>query len=353
MDFKAAPCIIEAMRRRLEHGIFGYVHVPPAYYEAVVNWFAQQHSWHMKPEWIVYTTGVVPAISAIIQALTQPGDKVIVQTPVYNCFLSSIRNNRCAILPNPLIREGNTFRMDLDDLRRKASDPAAKALILCNPHNPAGRVWTREELLDLARICQEHRIFVISDEIHNELTLPGYTYTPYGTLDEDLLPTCAICTSPSKSFNIAGLHMANITAPDPAVRKLIDKSININEVCDVNPFGPEAVQAAYTPEGAQWLDELRLHLEANYRLLTSRLAEGAPSITPMKLEGTYLPLLDCTALGMPSTQLEEDILHHARLWLNAGAMYDVQENPYLRINLACTRATLDEALNRFIAYASK
>ena len=181
MDFRTAPVLIEALRRRVEHGIFGYTQVPPTYYEAVAAWFARRHGWNLQPEWIMYTSGVVPALSAIIKALTVPGDKVIAQTPVYNCFFSSIRNNGCELLANPLRRENDTYRMDFDDLERKAADPRAKLLLLCNPHNPAGRVWTREELTRLNDICLRHGVRVVADEIHCELVFSGHTYTPFAS----------------------------------------------------------------------------------------------------------------------------------------------------------------------------
>ncbi|MCD8304664.1 MAG: pyridoxal phosphate-dependent aminotransferase [Prevotellaceae bacterium] len=354
MDFQAAPCIIEALRRRVEHGIFGYERVPDTYYDAVISWFSRRHGWDMKREWILCTPGVVPALSAIVQAVTRSGrDKVIVQNPVYNCFFSSVRNNGCEVLPNPLVRVGGTFRMDYDDLRRKAADPAAKALILCNPHNPAGRVWTREELLELAEICLENNVFVIADEIHNELTMPGHAYTPYGTLGEAYLLSSAICTSPSKAFNIAGLQMSNITVADPSMRRLIDRSININEVCDVNPFGVEAAEAAYSREGERWLEELRQYLWENYLFLRSFFLERVPQIPVIELEGTYLVLIDCAALRKPSQQLEDELLREAKVWFNAGRMYDVAEDTYLRINIACTRKTLEKALQAFSQYVQR
>ncbi len=350
MDFETAPCIKEALRRRVEHGVFGYVHVPDKYYEAVINWFARRHGWTMKREWLLYTTGVVPAISAIVQAITTQGDKVIVQTPVYNCFFSSTRNSNCQVVANPLIHTNNTYVMDYDDLQRKASDPSAKAIILCNPHNPVGRVWTREELLRTAEICLANNVFVICDEIHNELTMPGHKYTPYGTLGDDYLQNSAICTSPSKAFNIAGLKIANITATDPIIRNKIDKQININEICDVNPFGIEALMAAYTTDGEQWLNELILYIEENHDILRKFIAENLPQLQLTKLEGTYLAWIDCAALGKTSAELEQELLREAKVWFNAGNMYDVQENTFLRINLACTHDTLRKALAVFANY---
>ena len=253
MDFRTAPVLIEALRRRVEHGIFGYTQVPPTYYEAVAAWFARRHGWNLQPEWIMYTSGVVPALSAIIKALTVPGDKVIAQTPVYNCFFSSIRNNGCELLANPLRRENDTYRMDFDDLERKAADPRAKLLLLCNPHNPAGRVWTREELTRLNDICLRHGVRVVADEIHCELVFSGHTYTPFASVSTECLNNSITCVSPSKAFNIAGLQIASIISSDADIRARIERAININEVCDVNPFGVIATEAAYSAEGEEWL----------------------------------------------------------------------------------------------------
>ena len=265
MDFRTAPAITEALRRRVEHGIFGYTRVPQTYYEAVASWFARRHGWSMQTDWIMYTSGVVPALSAIIKGLTVPGDKVIAQTPVYNCFFSSIRNNGCELLANPLQREGDTYRMDFDDLERKAADPRARLLLLCNPHNPAGRVWTRDELARLNDICLRHGVRVVSDEIHCELVFSGHTYTPFASVSAECLANSITCVSPSKAFNTAGLQIASIISSDADIRARIDRAININEVCDVNPFGVIATEAAYSAEGEEWLLQLIAYLEENDR----------------------------------------------------------------------------------------
>ncbi len=245
MDFETAPCILEALRRRVEHGVFGYTLVRDDYYEALIDWFSSRHLYEFKREDVIYTSGVVPALSAIIKGLTKPGDGVIVQTPVYNCFFSSIRNNGCRVVENPFIREDIsdtkfTYHINFEELEHLAADPSNTMLILCNPHNPVGRVWTREELERIHEICVSNGVEVVSDEIHCELTMPGFRYTPYGTVDHDAV----VCVSPSKAFNIAGLQIANIISPDSSKRALIDRAININEVCDVNPFGVEALIAA-------------------------------------------------------------------------------------------------------------
>ena len=345
MDFRTAPPVIDALRRRVEHGIFGYTRVPDAYYEAVIDWFRRRHGWTINRDWIIYTSGVVPAISAVIKALTVPGDKVLVQTPVYNCFFSSIRNNGCEILSSPLLRDRDTYRMDFDDLERKASDPRTRLFLLCNPHNPAGRVWTREELQRAGEICLRHGVTVLSDEIHCELVYPGHTYTPFASLSEEFQRHSVTCISPSKSFNIAGLQIANIVAEDETMRRRIDKAININEVCDVNPFGVIATIAAYN-EGEAWLTELLDYLKGNYDAMRTFCEAQLPDFPIARLEGTYLVWMDCRKLGIPSEELEEQ-LKEAGLWLNAGTMYGAEGEGFMRWNIACPRARLREGLARF------
>lgn len=346
MDFRVAPAIVEALRKRVEHGIFGYTRVPDAYYEAVINWFRRRHGWEIRRDWMIYTSGVVPALSAVIKALTVPGDKVLAQTPVYNCFFSSIRNNGCELVASPLIYEGRTYRMDYDDLERKAADERVKILLLCNPHNPAGRVWTRAELTRVGEICLRHGVTVVADEIHCELVYPGHVYTPFASLDDEFLRHSVTCVSPSKAFNIAGLQIASIIAFDDDLRRRIDKAININEVCDVNPFGVVATIAAYN-EGEEWLTQLLTYLEANYRRFAEFQRTELPDFPIAKLEGTYLVWMDCRALGKPSEELEELLLREEKLWLNAGTMYGAEGEGFMRWNIACPRAVMEEGLKRF------
>lgn len=346
MDFRTAPAITEALAKRVQHGIFGYVRVPDEYYTAVTRWFERRHDWHIDKEWMIYTSGVVPAISAVIKALTEPGDGVVVQTPVYNCFFSSIRNNGCRIVSNPLIYEGGTYHIDFDDLECKTAESGVKLLLLCNPHNPAGRVWTREELSRIGEICQRNNVMVISDEIHCELVFPGHTYTPFASVCNEHLWNSVICVSPSKSFNIAGLQIANIIARDEEVRRRIDRAININEVCDVNPFGIEATIAAYN-DGEDWLMQLLDYLKANYDLLRDFFHTHLPEIPVTKLEGTYLVWTDCRMFNQPSDALQSRLLEETGLWLNSGTMYGAEGEGFLRWNIACPRIVLQDALERF------
>lgn len=380
MDFPTAPCIIEALQKRVAHGIFGYTLVPDAYYEAIINWFQRRYSWTIQRDWIQYTSGVVPALSVIIKAMCEPGDKVIVQTPVYNCFFSSIRNNGCEALHAPLIRRSVapapvpgafpsgcsgavapvpvafppgkrfTYEMDFAALEAQASDPKAKLLILCNPHNPAGRVWTKEELLRVNDICQRHGVLVVSDEIHNELCLDGRKYVPFASVSEECQRNSITCTSPSKSFNTAGLQIANIICSDATIREKIDRAININEVCDVNPFGVAGLMAAYN-EGEEWLSALCAYLTENYKALAAFFAEHLPQLPISLLEGTYLVWVDISSLNMDADTLVDRLLHEAKVQLNSGTMYDpIDGMHFVRINIACPRQQMMEGLRRIAQF---
>ena len=346
MDFHAAPAIQEALRKRVEHGVFGYTLVPDAYYDAIVNWFGHYHHWTIDRQDIIYTTGVVPAISCAIQALTMGGENVLIQTPVYNCFFSSIRNSGSNIVENPLKRQGDTYVIDFDDFERKCADEKTTAFLLCNPHNPAGRVWTKEELTRMNDICMRHHVRVIADEIHCELVMPGYTYTPFASISAACRDNSVTLNSPSKSFNIAGLQIANIICHDPAMRRRINRQVNINEVCDVNPFGVEALMAAYN-DSRDWLVALNDYLWENYQTLCRFCEEQLPQWKVLKLEGTYLPWVDITATGMTSDALADLLLREAKVMVNSGTMYGAQTGEgYIRLNIACPRARMLEGLER-------
>lgn len=350
MDFETFPGITEALQRRVAHGIFGYTRVPEAYYEAVCNWFGKHHGWHINREDIIYTSGVVPAVSAVIKALTLPGDQVIVQGPVYNCFFSSIRNNGCETVSNSLIynKEELRYEIDFDDLERKLAHERARLMLICNPHNPGGRVWTRDELTRVAELCHKYGVRVVSDEIHCELTLYDNEYVPFGSLPDELSRDSITCCSPSKAFNTAGLQIANIVCRDAEVRNRIDRAININEVCDVNPFGVIALQAAYSDEGYEWLTQLRAYISSNYDLLRERFARELPKCKVMRMEGTYLAWIDCSELHISSDEIEEMLMHENKVWVNAGSMYGTEGAAFIRINMACTSELLNEGITRIV-----
>ena len=345
MDFRTAPTIVEALQRRVAHGIFGYTKVPETYYDAVVRWFENRHRWRIDPRWIIYTSGVVPALSAIIKALTVPGDKVIVQTLAYNCFYSSIRNDGCELSANNLTYRDGRYSIDFDDLEAKVADPKAKILLLCNPHNPVGRVWTPEELRHIGDICLRNGVFVVADEIHCELTYEGYDYTPFASLSKRVQQKSVTCVSPSKAFNLAGLQIANIIAADDDVRRRIDRAININEVCDVNPFGVIATIASYN-EGGEWLDALRKYLRRNYEYLCHFYEQRLPQYPVSPLEGTYLVWIDCRALGIGSDAMTLRLQEEQKLMINSGTMYGPGGEGFIRLNIACPRTLLVEGLER-------
>jgi len=346
MDFRAAPAILEAVKKRAEHGVFGYTVVEDDYYDAVISWFRRRHQWHIQREEILYTTGVVPAMSVAVKALTMPGEKVIILSPDYNCFFSSVRNNGCEVVESVLVRTGSRFTVDWQDFEAKCADEKTTVFLLCNPHNPTGRVWTKEELERMNDICLRHHVKVVSDEIHCELMMPGHVFQPFAAVSEACRQNSVILNSPSKSFNIAGLQAANIICSQPEWRRRLDRAININEVCDLNPFGPVALKAAYN-ESEDWIDELNQYLWGNYQALCAFAKEHLPQWNVCTLEGTYLPWIDITATGMTSQKYSDLLLRKAKVWVNPGTMYGPQSGEgYIRMNIACPRSLLMEALQR-------
>ncbi|SEM84052.1 cystathione beta-lyase [Prevotella sp. ne3005] len=346
MDFRVAPAIQKALQQRVEHGVFGYNIVPESYYEAVISWFHRRHQWDIQRSWILYTTAVVPAMSCVIKALTMPGEKVLILSPAYNCFFSSIKNNGCEVLGSPLKAVDDTFEVDFDDFETKCADEKTTLFLLCNPHNPSGRVWTKEELQRMYDICKRHGVKVASDEIHCELIMPGHEFVPFGTITDDGV----VMNSPSKNFNTAGLQIANIICSHPSWRRRIDRAININEVCDVNPFGIVALQAAYN-ESEDWIDELNQYLWGNYQLLCDFIGENIPQWKVCRLEGTYLPWVDISAMGITSQELCDQLLAEAKVWINPGTMYGPQTGEgYVRFNIAIQRSRLLDALQRIKKY---
>jgi len=345
MDFRTVPAVIDALVRRAQHGIFGYVKPPVAYYDAVMGWFERSHRFTIQKEWLLYTTGVVPALSAIIRALTVPGDRIIVQTPVYHCFFSSIRNNGCEVSTNELIYKDGVYRIDFADLERKAADPKAKVLLLCSPHNPAGRVWTKDELSRMGEICLRHQVLVVSDEIHCDLVFAGHQHLPFASISDELLKRSVTCTAPSKTFNLAGLQAANIIIQDDEIRHKIDKALNINEVCEINAFAVEAVIAAYN-QGYDWLEELKAYLYDNYLFLKDFMDAEMPFVKVLPLEATYLVWMDFSASGQSSHVIAENLMEKEHLQVNEGAMYGTNGEGFIRLNIACPRALLARGLTK-------
>lgn len=352
MDFRTAPAITDALMKRVQHGVFGYTKVPDTYFQAVRHWFKQQHQFEVPREHILFTTGVVPALSAVIKALSVPGDKVIVQTPVYNCFFSSIANNGCELVDNSLLYCDGRYQFDFDDLELKAADPKTKLLILCNPHNPVGRSWSVEELQRLGEICFRHRVMVISDEIHCDLVYEPKAHTVFASLGDAFLENSVTLSSPSKAFNVAGLHVANIFCSNIALRNKIDKALNINEVCEITPFAVDGLIAAYT-ESTDWLCSLKNYLCDNYYYLCEYIHKYFPEIKILPLEATYLVWMDCTAFNISTNQLSEELKTEKHLWITAGNVYGETGQNFLRWNIACPRSQLYEALERFRFYLTE
>ena len=348
MDFRTAPCIIEALRRRVEHGIFGYTTVPDSYYDAVIRWFSRRRGWNIQKDWIMYTTAVVPALSVCIKAFTEPGDKVVFITPEYNCFFSSVRNAGCISSESPVIyeRSGDVLKVSVDwaDLESPCADPAAKVLLLCNPHNPVGRVWTADELERFGDIARRHGLVVLSDEIHCELEMPGHEFVPFAAVSEENQACSVTMNSPSKSFNTASLQIANIICSNADWRRKIDRVINIYEVCDVGPFGIVGLEAAYN-EGEEWLSELNQYLWDNYCYLRDSLTGLDFPMT--ELQATYLAWVDVSSVGLGSKEIVERLIRDYHVRPGYGALYG--DDRFLRINLACPKSLCHEGIDRIIA----
>ena len=350
MDFKAAKPIREAMQKRLDHGVFGYSIVPQENYDAVASWFERRHGWKgINRDNLLYTTAVVPAISAIFWALqTRKGKcsplRVLTFTPAYNCFFSCIENMGCELVPSPLVLQDNRFEINWEDLQEKAKN--ADVFLLCNPHNPTGRVWTRDELERLATIMRNEHLFVLSDEIHCEFAFHGHQYTPFATIAIDDTEFC-VCTSASKAFNIAGLLCANIFVPNKELFEQINHALEVHEVNGLNPFGLVAQVAAYN-ESEAWLDELNEYVYGNFCYLRDFIEHELPMLHIHITEGTYLGWVDISALGVPAEQFCCDLAKKAHVLFNPSEMYGAPN--YIRINLATSREVLAEALNRLKAY---
>ena len=343
MDFKTAPQIIEAISARVSHGVFGYSIIPDEWNDAYISWWDRRHGLKIERDSLIFCTGVVPAISSTVRKLTTPGENVLIMTPVYNIFFNSIFNNGVNVQESPLGYENGRYFVDYDRLEHDLSNPQTSLMIFCNPHNPCGRVWPREDLERVADICRRNGVIVISDEIHCELEMPGYHFTPMASLSQASQDNTVTMNSPSKSFNIAGLGISNIITNNPDWKKLIDRVININELCDVNPFGVLALQAAYNA-GEAWLKELNEYVYANYRAMVSFFEERLPEFPVTKLEGTYLAWADVRALNMCANDIENSLLQTEKVWINSGVMYGL--DGFMRINIACPRKTLAEGLER-------
>jgi len=344
MDFPAPPEVVDAVRKRAEHGAYGYPFIPRSFWTSIINWMQARHNWEIKREWLSRAPGVVPALNICIQTYTAPGDKIIVQSPVYYPFFSAVENNGRRVVRNPLLFENGTWRMNLEDLKNK-SDRRTRMLILCSPHNPVGRVWRREELEQLAEICLKQDLLIVSDEIHAEHVYKGHRHIPIASLSPEVAARTVTLTAPSKAFNIAGLTTSVVIIPNQRLLNLYKTQLDNLGLTVNNIFGLVALEAAYT-HGATWLEELVEYLEDNMDFARRYFEERIPEIKFLKPEGTYLALLDCRALGLPQKELNEFFLKKARVYFDEGPVFGPELEGFERMNMACPRPTLVEALNR-------
>ena len=347
MDFKSAPAILNALQERVDHGIFGYTEIPNAFYDAIIRWWKKRYGFKLEKEWLIPVSGVIPALSAAIQSLSKTGDHVIIQSPVYNHFYSSIENNGCVAIENNLLYDNGKYTIDFEDLAQKASDPKAKILIISNPHNPVGRVWTKEELQGVGDICLQHNVVIISDEIHADLVFEGHVHIPVASLGEKYSLNSVTLSSPTKSFNLAGLQVGYFFTQNEQFRKAIQSSFKLMGIELLNLFGISALIAAYE-ESDQWLDALKEYLQDNYLFLTQFINSNLPQIKVTPLEATYLVWLDCTAFGKTANELSHKLLEEQKLWLNSGTMYGGAGEGFLRINIATSKILLEMGLKKLV-----
>ena len=345
MDFKLPPVILKDIVNAVNHGIFGYSDAKDDYFYALSNWFESRFSWEIKQEWLIKTPGVVFAIALAIKAFTNVSDGVLIQQPVYYPFAECIHDNNRRLINNQLIYENGSYHMNLEDFEQKIISEHVKLFILCSPHNPVGRVWTKEELLAVGEICLKHNVIIISDEIHCDFTYPGHPHTIFATLSSALEKQCIICTSPSKTFNMAGLQTSNIFIPDKNLRDTFKKELNASGYSQLNALGLIACKSAYQ-NGAFWLDELKEYLNENLTFTRTFLEKKLPELSLIEPEGTYLIWIDFSKLGLTHKELEHLIIEKANLWLDGGVIFGRETALFERINIACPRSILKEALER-------
>lgn len=345
MDFETAPEIIEALKKRVEHGVFGYPVIPDAWYEAYQGWWSKRHGFEMQKDWLMFCTGVVAAISSIVRKVTTVAENVIVMTPAYNIFFHSIYNNGRNILENRLIYEDGTYRIDWEDLEEKCKNPQSTLLILCNPQNPTGQIWDRQTLARIGEICYKNHVIVLSDEIHCDLTLPGTEYVPFASVNEINRKNSITCIAPTKTFNIAGIQSAAVCVPDAVLRHKVCRGLNTDEVAEGNVFAADAAIAAFE-KGEGWLEELRGYLAENRRLAEEYIDTQITGLRAVHGEATYLLWIDCSALGIPSNQLAKTIRKSTGLYLSSGREYRGDGVNFLRMNLACPKSRLEDGLER-------
>lgn len=345
MDFTAAPIIREVIMRRAAHGVFGYSIVPDEWYDAYVSWWKNRHGLNMEKDWLIFTTGIVPAISSIVRKLTTPAENVVVLTPVYNIFYNSILNNGRRVLPCDLIYENGEYSIDFSALEQALKDEQTTLMILCNPHNPIGKIWDRDTLMKIGELCKKYSVTVVSDEIHCDITAPGKMYTPFASVNETCRDISITCLAPTKAFNLAGLQTAAVAVADPVLRHRVWRGLNTDEVAEPNVFAVPAAVAAFT-KGEQWLDEFRDYVFENRRIADGFIKKNIPEIFSVKGDATYLMWLDCKKTGLDSDALAESLRKNTGLFVSSGTQYGGNGRDFLRVNIACPRAVLYDGLDR-------
>ena len=344
MDFQTAPAVREAIEKRAAHGVFGYTDVEEDWYQAYMDWWERRHQFSIKKEWLTFCTGVVPAISSTVRKLTTPGENVLIQTPVYNIFFNSIVNNGRNVVECPLAYDGEQYEMDFEALEEKLSDPQTSLMILCNPHNPVGRIWERETLARVGELCEKYHVTVLSDEIHCDLTKPGKDYVPFASVSETCRENSITCVAPTKTFNLAGLQTAAVIVPNPVLRHRVNRGLNTDEVAEPNVFAAIAPVAAFN-HGAEWLDSLREYLWENRRYAEEFITKEIKGIHAVRGEATYLLWLDCREVTDDATRFCAFIRQHSGLYVCDGNEYKNGQS-FLRVNLACPKETVIDGLNR-------
>ena len=348
MDFPCPQPVVDVLVARAGHGFYGYTDTPDSYYASIVGWMKRRHGWEVDPEWICTTPGVVPALNFLVQTFVSNGEQVLIQPPVYHPFFSAIENNAAFVTGNPLVLKDRRYHMDFNDLAERVSDPKVKMAILCNPHNPVGRVWTRQELLRFGELCLKNNVLIVSDEIYADIVYQGKIFTPFAALGEAYTQQAIICTAPSKTFNLAGLQTSNIVIPNPELRARFLRTLEKQGLFGIGVFGGVALEAAYL-HGEEWLEQVLVYLEENLNYLESYLDHDIPGIRLISPEGTYLAWLDCRGLGLEQAELKKLMLKEARLHLEDGAVYGQEGEGFMRMNIACPRSILVEALERIRA----
>ncbi|MFC7395540.1 MalY/PatB family protein [Scopulibacillus cellulosilyticus] len=345
MDFACPPPVVNALRKVADQRIYGYTYVPDVYYQAIIDWNKRRHHWTVKKDWITLTHGTVSTLHYIVQAFCQPGDKVLVQTPGYQPFQRAAEHHQCQLVTNPLVLKDGKYYLDFDDLEAKAKDPAVKLLIFCNPHNPAGRVWSKEELIKAARICRDHDVLMVSDEIHKDISLYGHKPISLASISQEIAENCIVCVSPNKAFNFGGLKSSYTVIANDDIRLRLQEQLQINSITSPNVFAVPALVAAYT-KCDDWLDQLNAYIENNFDTIRKFLADHLPKIQLIEPEATYLAWLDVRKFEITNHELQERLINQGKVALEDGNDFIADGEGFIRMNLGCPKSVVEEALRR-------